>query len=237
MENAIWTIFYDLPDESRNEYLNWFHEVQIPKALSRKGYLWAAHYQVVYKKPRANMRRSDAPALPVDTGYAILLGGESTRTFCDPSPKQLEDRYDTKTRDMFARRIHPVGYIHAVEWHVEGSESSRRDPSGMPAPCIQMGLFDASGCDEDLGAWYAQERMVLWSRTSGSVSGRKLLATVGSQKHGVLYDFTSLEVHKNYFPTLNATDWTSRVHSYLVHPQGSAFLGRRIWPPEEIPRT
>jgi hypothetical protein len=231
MENAIWTIFYDVPNEGRDEYLNWFHQVHIPATLLRKGYLWAAHYQVVPKKQRANARRSDAPALPEDTGYAILYGGESTRTFLDPSPMQLKSLNDTKTQEMMARRIHPVAYIHTVEWRAEGLESNQRDPSGKPAPFIQMGLFDASGQDEDLGAWYAQERMVLWSRTPGSVTGRKLLATVGPQRHAVLYDFTSVDVRKNYFPGLNATDWTSRVHSYLVHPRGSAFLGRRIWPP------
>ena len=33
------------PKEGRDEYLSWLHEVHIPEALSRKGYLWAAHYQ------------------------------------------------------------------------------------------------------------------------------------------------------------------------------------------------
>ena len=193
MENAIWTIMYDLPEESQDEYLSWFHDMHIPEALSRNGYLWAAHYRIMPSKTRNKLRRSDDPALPVNKGYAILYGGESTRTFFNPSPTQLGNSYNTKTREMIGRRIRPVAYIHTVEWRTEGPESDRGDPRGMPAPFIQMGLFDASGQDEDLGAWYAQERMVLWSRTPGSVSGRKLLATVGPQRHGVLYDFTSLE--------------------------------------------
>ena len=232
MENAIWTTIYDFPKEGRDEYLTWLHEKHIPEALSRKGYLWAAHYQLMPNKQQMKVGRSDVPALPVETGFAILFGGESTRIFLNPNPAQLEKSYTAKTREMIGRRIRPVTYIHTVEWRAEGPESGRGGPKGTPAPFIQMGLFDASGQDEDLGTWYVQERMNLWSRTPGSVGGRKLLATVGPQRHGVLYDFTSLEVHKNYFPGLNTTDWTSRVHSYLVHPQGSAFLGRRIWPPE-----
>ena len=231
MENAIRTIFYDLPDEGRSEYLSWFHDVHIPETLSRPGYLWAAHYQVLPRKMRTDMGRSNAPPLPLDTGYAILIGGESTRIFFDPNPKQLEDTYDTETRDMIARRIGSVGYIHTVEWRIEGPESDSRDPGGTPAPFMQMGCFDDSGQDEDLGTWYAQERMILWRNTPGSVSGRKLLAAAGPQRHGVFYDFTSMELHKKHFPPLNATAWTSRVHSYLVHPQGSAFVGKRIWPP------
>ena len=231
MENAIWTIFYDLPNEDQNEYLSWFHDVHIPEVLSRPGYLWAAHYQALPRKQRPHTGQSGAPPLPLDTGYAILIGGDSTYTFFDPSPTQLEDRYNPETRKMIARRIHPVAYIHTVEWRTEGLECNGRDPRGMPSPFIQMGCFDVSGHDEDLGAWYAQERMILWSHVPGSVGGRKLLATVGSQRHGVLYDFISMELHKTHFPPLNSTDWTLRVHSYRVHNQGGPFMGRRIWPP------
>ena len=231
MEKAVWTIIYDFPNEGRDEYLSWLHEVHIPEALSRQGYLWAAHYQIVPNKARMKLRRSDGPALPVDTGYAILFGGESTRTFFDPSPTQLADHYEAGTREMLARRLCPVTYIHAVEWRTDNLEVEQRDPNGMPAPFIQMGCFDASGQDEELGMWYAQERMDLWMRLPGSVGGRKLLASVGPQRHGVLYDFNSLESHKKLFPPLNATEWAARVHVHLLHPQGSSFWGRRIWPP------
>ena len=47
MPSAIWTILYDLPAETRKDYLAWFHDVHIPEKLARPGYTWAAHYQVV----------------------------------------------------------------------------------------------------------------------------------------------------------------------------------------------
>ena len=235
MERAIWTIFYDYPQEGRNEYLRWLHEVHIPKTVSRKGYLWSAHYQVVPTAERAHFSssrvgRSDAPALPTESGYAFLLGGEFTRTFFDPTPTEQEEEYDAESRRMISRRIGPVSYVHTIEWRTEGPEFKKRDLKGVPGPVIQMGCFDASGRDEELGAWYAQERMVGVSRTPGCMEGRKLLAAAGIQRHGVLYDFISLEERNRHFLPLEETEWTARIHPYLIHPQGSAFVGRRIWP-------
>jgi hypothetical protein len=230
MENAIWSIIYDLPTEGRDEYLNWLHKIHIPQSLSRKDYHWVAHYEIIPIKYHMAKLRSNGPPLPVDTGYVILYGGDSTRTFFDPSPTQLKDRYDTETLEMVSRRIRPVSYIHTVEWRIDGLEFKRRDPSGMPSSFIEMGCFDASGQDEELGTWYAQERMDLWSRVPGSVGCRKLLATVGYQRHGVLYDFNSLELFQKHFPAVAATEWSSRIHIYLQHPVGSSFIGRRIWP-------
>ena len=230
MENAIWAIFYDVPDDIRSAYLDWFHNVHLPQTLSRPGYLWAAHYEVIPRVERSRLNYSDAPPLPMDSGYALMLGGESTRTFFDPSPSQLEAGYDPETREMLGRRTGSVSYIYTVEWRINGPDSEKGDPSGMPAPFMQTGCFDASGQDEDLGAWYTQERMDLWSRTPGSVSGRKLLAAAGPQRHAVLYDFVSRELHATNFPPLNQTEWTARVHGYLIHPRGSAMVGRRIWP-------
>jgi hypothetical protein len=235
MESAIWTIFYDYPQEGRKEYLDWLHEVQIPKMLARSCYLWAAHYQVVPTSERGHFSatrvgRSNAPALPTDSGYAFLIGGESTRIFFDPTPSRQEEEYDAESRQMFSRRSGPVSYVHTVEWRIEGPAFGKRDPKGVPGPVMQMGCFDASGRDEELGAWYAQERMVRVSKTSGAIQGRKLLAAAGIQRHGVLYDFMSLQERNRHFLPLEETEWTSRIHPYLIHPQGSAFVGRRIWP-------
>jgi len=230
MENAIWTTFYDVPDRRRDEYLNWLHDVHIPATLSRPGYLWAAHYHVVPREVTHKLQRSDDTPLPTKTGYALQFGGESTRTFFSPSPTQQASSYDGKTQEMIESRTGAVSYIHTVEWRIKGPDSSSMDPSGMPAPFIQMGCFDASDQDEDLGAWYVQERLHLWSRTPGSGGGRKLLAASGPQRHGILYDIVSMDLFREHFPPLNETEWTSRVHGYLVHPVGSAFLGRRIWP-------
>jgi hypothetical protein len=47
MDRGIRAVWYDLPEQGREEYLSWLHEVRIPRVLSRPGHLWAAHVQNV----------------------------------------------------------------------------------------------------------------------------------------------------------------------------------------------
>lgn len=235
MDRAIWAIFYDLPDEGREEYLDWFHGVHIPEKLSRPGYLWAAHYEVVhpgaaFEKVLDRLGHSDDPAQASGAGYIALFGGESTRTFYDPSPSQLKESQSEETRGMTGRRVQPLGLIFCEEWRADGPDVASRE-SGTLAPAIQMGRYDAQGNDEDLEAWYAQERMVGVECTKGCVGARKLLASAGSPRHSVLYEFVSLKAREDNYVALEETEWTHRVHGYLLHPPGSPLVGSRIWPP------
>ena len=235
MDNAIWATFYDLPDTGREEYLSWFHEIHIPSKLSRPGYLWAAHYENApagkrFQKVHDRLGRSNDPATASGTGFISLFGGESTRPFFDPSPSQLRERAGTETREMIGRRIRPLSMILCEEWRVEGPDADKRGPAHTLAPAIQMGRYDGNGNDEDLEAWYAQERMLAVECTPGCVGARKLLAAVGEPKHAVLYEFVSLEKREiHYFP-IEETEWSQRVQRYLIHPMGSPVVGRRIWP-------
>ena len=101
------------------------------------------------------------------------------------------------------------------------------------APAIQMGRYEAQGNDEDLEAWYAQERMARVADTPGCIGARKYLVATGSPKHSVLYEFTSLEAREENYIALEETEWTKRVHGYLVHPPGSPLAASRIWPPQD----
>lgn len=235
MDRAIWGIFYDLAEGDREAYLKWFHEVHIPEKLARPGYLWAAHFEVVhpgqaFEKVLDRLGRADDPAQASGAGYIALFGAESTRTFYDPSPSQLKDRQNEETREMVGRRVQPRGLIFCEEWRIDGPNVSERE-SGTLAPAIQMGRYDAQGNDEDLEAWYAQERMLGVERTDGCIGARKLLAATGSPKHSVLYEFVSLEAREANYVALEETEWTHRVHGYLLHPPGSPLVGARIWPP------
>lgn len=236
MDRAVWAIFYDLPEEGREEYLTWFHEVHIPEKLARPGYVWAAHYEAKppgarFERIAARLRRSDDPALASGTGFVALFGGETTRAFYDPSPAQLRERQSSETRRMADARIRARGLILCEEWRVEGPEA--REAPGVPAPAMQMGRYDAGRRDEDLQAWYAQERMAGVARTPGCVGARKYLAATGAPRHAVLYEFSSLAAREAHYVALEETEWTRRVHGYLVHPPGSPLVGSRIWPPLE----
>ncbi len=235
MDRAIWAIFYDLPGEGREEYLEWFHGVHIPQKLARPGYLWAAHYEVVhpgkaFEKVLGRLAQSDDPALASGAGFIALFGAESTRTFYDPSLAQLQQRQSAETRDMVSRRVNPLGLVFCEEWRIEGPDAASREGEDILSPAIQMGRYDAQGNDDDLQAWYAQERMPGVERTKGCVGARKLLASSGRPKHSVLYEYVSLEAREENYVSLEETEWTHRVHGYLLHPPGSPLVGSRIWP-------
>ena len=44
MDRAFWITWYDLPDNGREQYLDWLHETYIQKITARPGVLWAAHF-------------------------------------------------------------------------------------------------------------------------------------------------------------------------------------------------
>ena len=236
MDHAIWAIFYGLPVDGGKDYLKWFHEVHIPEVLTRKGYLWSAHYEAAYPGDRyqkiteARVRSND-PSLESGSGYVALFGGEWSRVFFSPSLTQLKNMMDARSREMISLRVRPLEYVYALEWRTEGPESYLKDSRGTPGPVIQIGRFNAPGCDEEVEVWYAQERMVAVSQTPGCMGGRKLLAAVGPQRHGVLYEFVSLEAREAHFVPLEERRETRHFHT--VHPPGihSPFVGRRIWPP------
>jgi hypothetical protein len=188
------------------------------------------HPGAAFEKVLDRLGHSDDPALASGAGYIALFGGESTRTFYNPSPSQLKKRQSEETRGMAARRVRPLGFIFCVEWRADGPDVASRE-SGTLAPAIQMGRYDAQGNDEDLEAWYAQERMPGVERTKGCVGARKLLASAGSPRHSVLYEFVSLKAREDNYVALEETEWTHRVHGYLLHPPGSPLVGSRIWPP------
>ena len=237
MNNAILAVYYDLDGKSRDRYLGWFHETSLPDWLARPGYLWAAHYEAApsgkrFQKVLDALGRTVDPGQSSGTGYVALIGGESTRTFFDPSPRQIKKGENAETREMIELRVRPRAWIYTIEWSIDGPESRTRDPKGIPAPAVQMGRFNAPREEEeDLEAWYAQERMPMVSRTPGCVRGQKLLAASGDPKHAVLYEFVSLEAREAHFVPLEETAWSGRIHHYVVHPPGSPFVGRRIWPP------
>jgi len=235
MDHAIWAIFYDLIEDRRQTYLTWFHEVFIPRTLSRPGYLWAAHYQQAdagerFQKVLDSLTRSADPAMAGGTGFLALFGGESTRTFFDDALQVKGTSEDEETEKMLALRLRPQEFIYTVEWRIDGPDAPLRPAEGTSAPAIQSGRFDAPGAEKDLGAWYAQERLPAVSRAKGSLGGRKLLASSGSPKHAILYEFSSLEDRETHFVELEETPWSRRVHRYVIHAPGSPFVGRRIWP-------
>lgn len=223
MDRGIWAIWYELAAASKSEYLAWFHQVHMPEKLARPGYLWAAHYELGHGG--------------LGSGYVALFGGITAHTFLDPSPGQLALRQSAETKRMIGMRQQPAACILAEETRVDGPEVAQRGPGMTPGPVIQIGNYTAASpaVEDDLGAWYAQQRLPVLAALPGCIGARKLLATVGDRKHAIFHEFVSLELREQYFAPLEAEahdpgTWTGRVRSQLIHAPYSPAVGRRIWP-------
>ncbi len=223
MDRGIWAIGYDVSNEHESEYVDWFHRVHVPEKLSRPGYLWAAHYEVGQSEAGKN--------------FLALFGGVTAHTFLNPSPGQLIQRQSAETRRMMGMRQHSSICILAEETRVDGPESAQRGPGMTPGPVIQMGNYNAASpaVEDDLGAWYAQQRLPLLAALPGCIGARKMLATVGAYKHAILHEFVSLELRERHFAPLEAQahdpgTWMGRVRPQLTHAPRSPAVGQRIWP-------
>ncbi len=147
MDRGIWATWYDLPEQGRDEYMAWLHDVYIPEALSRHGYLWAAHVQNIFPEERErSIRRrlthTDDPSVPTGNGYLLLMGAATPHVFVDPSPAELEAKMTDATREMVSRRIAPRSCIFLEVARVDGPEAHRRAPGLTPGPAIQFGSFN-----------------------------------------------------------------------------------------------
>jgi hypothetical protein len=227
MDRGIWAIWYDVSAEHRAEYLAWFHDVHIPEKLARPGYVWAAHYELGHGG--------------AGKGYLAMFGGESAHTFLNPSPGQLAQRQSTETKRLLAMRRNSAACILAEEVRVDGPNAANRAPGNTPGPVVQMGNYNAASplIEDDLGAWYAQERLPLLAGLPGCIGARKLLATVGSYKHAILHEFTSLALREQHFGPHEAqahdpNTWMGRVRPQLTHASYSPAVGKRIWPAAEL---
>jgi hypothetical protein len=222
MDQGLWAIAYELPDEHKSGYLAWFHGVHIPEKLSRPGYLWAAHYELAHGGPGR---------------YLAVFGAEAARVFLNPSPGQLARRQGAETKRMIGLRRQVHSCILAEEARVDGPEAAKRGPGMTPGPVIQMGNYNAASpeVEDDLGAWYAQERLPLLAKLPGCIGARKMLATVGACKHAILHEFLSLELRERHFGPHEADarkpeTWMGRIRPKLDHAPWSPAVGVRIWP-------
>ena len=221
VDRGIWAIWYDLDDADWPEYAAWFHGTHIPEKLARPGYRWAAHYR-----------------LEQGRGYLALFGGATAHTFLSPSPLQLAGRQGTETQRFVRTRRNSSSLVLSEETRVDGPDVHLRGRDGTPGPVIQFGNYNAASpaVEDDLGAWYAEERLPLLATLPGCVGARKMLASVGAHKHAILHEFASLELREHHFGPHEAqardpSTWMGRVRPQLAHAPRSPAVGIRIFPP------
>ena len=89
--------------------------------------------------------------------------------------------------------------------------------------------------EDEVLDWYANWRLPSMQKLPGCLGIRKLVSVSGWAKHGVLYEFVSLQARNEHFPTHERANpemeaWTDRLVRTLVHAPGSPNVARRIWP-------
>lgn len=244
MDRALWISWYNLPDEGRDAYLSWLHGTYMPKRLKTAGVLWAAHYASEKISIPSRIRHTDDRSVPVGTDYILLLGAENShafskdvRVFADPASRKPDADLTEEDRHMVSMRIGERVNIMTEEARVDGPEAGQRAAGTAPSPCIQLGSFNAGSreAEDELLAWYARWRMPALQKLPGCVGIRKLVSVSGWAKHGVLYEFVSLEARNERIPTLaklypEMEAWTNAFIPKLTHAPGSPHVARRIWP-------
>ncbi len=241
MDRGIWATWYDLPEQGKEEYLSWLHEEHIPEALSRPGYLWAAHQENMMPPEReASIHRIlthindpgvDNPGVPPGNQYLLLFGAASPHTFVDPSLPELMARANERTREMVGRRQNSRYCIFVEEARVDGPAVKSRQPGLTPGPVVQLGTFNINALEneDEMGTWYSRSRLPLMVPMPGCVGARKLVSIVGWAKHAILYEFLTMEDVENHFIDTDP-DWSGQVVKNLIHAPHSPSLGNRIWP-------
>lgn len=242
MDRGLWITWYDLPADGHDHYLSWLHGIYIPKLLKRPGLLWAAHYALekqFYKGGmQGRMRHTDDATVPTGKDYILLFGAEDAHAFAHPIPAKLHAELPQADREMLSMRIGERVNIFTEEARTDGPEAHRREANIALSPCIQVGSFNTGTYqdEEEMLDWYANWRVPSMRKLPGCLGARKLVSVAGWAKHGVLYEYLSLEARNKYFPNHESSNpamnaWSERLVRKLVHAPGSLNPACRIWPP------
>jgi hypothetical protein len=235
MDRGIWATWYDLPAEGRDEYIDYLHGVYLPAMLRRGGYLWAAHVQNVDSPEREaasyqRLTHTDDPSVPQGYRYLLLFGAEDPHVFVAPDAEEIKSTLSAEERRILRLQTAARSVIFTEVGRVDGPSAARRAPGISPGPVIQFGTFNINALENEveMNAWYAKSRLPLVARGEGNLGARRLVSIAGWPKHGILYEFVSLEAAgKNL---ADPSDWSRRVVDNLVHAPHSPTLGVRIWP-------
>jgi hypothetical protein len=242
MDRALWITWYDLPEQGRDEYLQWMHTEYLPALLERGRFLHAAHFASVppgemsQTRQPGGLRHTQDAAVPTGCRYILIVGAEDASAFGDPTPSELHASLSVDMREMLAKRVGVRQNIMVEATRVCGPEEKSYAGGMRLPPCIQIGSFQISWeHEEEVHAWYTQWRMRAMETLPGCIRTRRLASVGGWAKQAVLYEFVSLEARNRYFrhheddrPDMKA--WSDRTVAHLVHAPGSANLCNRIWP-------
>jgi hypothetical protein len=235
MTGAIWALAYEISNDDRETYLDWFHRIHIPEKLARPGYRWAAHFE-------------GSATTPDSDSYIALFGGISTRIFLDPSPAQLKLKQDDLTREMMARRRNPLATILAHEWREDSTSSKNNDKTAaaeainseaIHSDWLDFLVIDAAGQGEAIGAWAVQtllpklQKHNLDAAKTATIT-HKLISVTGAPAHVLFYETNQTGLANDAAASRFDAPTTILQAPILADMPEAALLccrsGKRIWP-------
>jgi hypothetical protein len=238
-DRGLWVTWYDLPDNGRETYLTWLHETYLPELLKRPGYLWAAHYATreVPRAPTASqLHHTEDLKVPTGFRFILLIGAKDAQVFGSPVPSVLHAALPEQGRKMLALRVGERVNLMTEAGRCEGRAKNAYKEGPTGAPCIQIGSFNCPvEYEEEMHAGYVQVRLPAMCETGSCLRTRKLNSVAGWAKHGILYEFTSLEGFNRDYEAANAKAPLGlgghSVVPMLIHAPNGPNSALRIWPP------
>jgi hypothetical protein len=234
VDEGIWAVWFDLDKKVRASHLKWLHQSYLPEVTARPGIAWAAHYELhpeIYAKQRGRLKHTDEP-IGQALQHLVLVGAASSNIFFHPLSPTEKKNQSRETRARLAERQEVRWLVAKEEYRVNGPEYDVSVPGGVPGACIQMGSFNMTSPEAEigLGQWYEQFRYPVFSRTASCARVRKLLGVAGWAKHAVLYEFTSNEARAKNMEGHPPNAWAEKIIAETVHSPGSPVIGLRKWP-------
>jgi hypothetical protein len=243
-DRGLWVTWYDLPEDGRDAYMSWLHGSYLPEMLKRPGYLWAAHYATMDLEGGAanstRYRHVEDPKVGKGYRYILLIAATDANVFGDPVPSVIHAALPEQGRKMLAMRIAERVNLMTETGRRKGRAADAYKEGLTGTPCIQIGSFDCPiEYEEEMHAGYVQQRLPKMCDTPSCVRTRKLNSVAGWAKHGILYEFASLEgFNRDYEGAVAKSPLGLDGHSVvpmLTHAPNGPNSALRIWPP--VPKT
>ena len=243
IDRGLWITWYDLPPEGRDFYLSWLHGTYIPDILKRPGYLWAAHYATRETQRPANatpLQHTNDPKVGTGYHFILIIAAKDTLLFGNPVPSAFNASLPETSQRMLAMRMGERVNIMTEACRCDGQANATNKGRIIASACIQLGSFNCPvEYEEEMHGGYVQQRMPAHCDAASCIRVRKLNSVAGWAKHGILYEYASLEGFNKDYETANAKSPLGlrghSVVSMLVHAPNGPNLGVRIWPP--IPKA
>jgi hypothetical protein len=221
-----------------SDYLSWLHCEHLPQLSTQSGLNWIGHYKI-RRKPNLlvegtpKQRRETTEIIPSGSQY-ILLESASTEDLINPDDVYLSLQQAPKLK----LRKNWREAIFIEEARVNGPTHNAATRDQFAPPAMQLGNFIVCNpeSEKDLALYYRKHRFLQVQSTHGCRGARKYVSLMGWPKHGIFYEFETIEPGEVLFEArMNAArpdlKWAgAHPLDIVIHAPNAPHAGERIWP-------